>query len=120
MFQSASGIASWFLKTLEMYGFAKNKNSDELIRIIDDEGKLLPLSKKDVFNILRHAFEKIERYDLIAKVCLQRNYFQTISDKVESFEDAQVYFKNFDLWIKEENVEAFERSFYHFFCILLR
>jgi len=119
LLQSASGIASWFLKTLGTYGFTKNKNSDNLVTIIDDEGKILPLSKKDVFNILRHAFEKIERYDIIAKVSLT-SYYNTFVDKVESFEDAQVNFKNFDLWIKEENVEAFERSFYHFFCILLR
>ena len=118
LLQSASGIASWFLKALEKYGFTKNKNSEDLISIIDDDNKVLSLSQKDIFNIIRNAFDKIERYDMIAKVCLQ-SFFETIADKVESFNDAELNFKNFESWHKDENVETFEKSFYHFFRILL-
>jgi hypothetical protein len=52
LLQSASGIASWFLKALEKYGFTKNKNSEDLISIIDDDNKVLSLSQKDIFNII--------------------------------------------------------------------
>ena len=119
LLQSASAIANWFYKVLGKFGFTKNKNSEELISITDDEGKVLSLSKKDVFNILRCGFEKIERYDMIAKTSL-KSYYNTFIDKVDSHEDAEINFKNFDLWIKEEKVEGFEKSFYHFFNILLR
>ena len=119
LLQSASAIANWFFKALQIYGFSKNKNSEELISIVDDEDKGLSLSQKDIFNILRIGFERIERYDVIVKVSLS-SFFDTFSDKVESFDDAETNFKKLDLWIKEENVEAFERSFYHFFEILLK
>ena len=55
---------------------------------------------------------------MIAKVTL-KSFHEVIADKIESVYDAEINFKNFDLWIKEENVEAFEKSFYHFFKILL-
>lgn len=119
LLQSASAIANWFLKALQSYGFVKNKKSEELLSIVDDDDKTLSLTQKDIFNILRTTFERIDRYDVVAKVSLE-SYFDTFSNKVESFEDAENNFKKLDLWIKEENVETFERSFYHFFEILLK
>jgi hypothetical protein len=121
LLQNASGISKWFFNILQSYGYSTKVEKDYMISLKDDENTIILLTQKEVLTILRNAFERIENYAFTAKTYLSKGIFPLIfsTKMVEDVEICEDNFKKFDSWIKEEDIESFEKSFIHYYDLFI-